>query len=145
MYLYFKQVRIWILLVALVFVGCSKQGSSGGTSPTNPTTPTNPTNPTTPTVVDNRFPVNLIVDSLTLAYIRTQALTNTEMSAAMESIIMQPAFNNLSKTPLPYLEVSSDNFNDISAQANSCKIFEWSIITAKYLNKLKDIILVDDR
>lgn len=122
MYTFFKQVRIWILFVALVFAGCSKQSGSGGTSPTNPTTPTNPTNPTTPTVVDNRFPVNLMVDSLTLAYIRTQALTNTEMASALESIIMQPALNNLSKTPLPYLEVSSDNFNDISAQANSCKI-----------------------
>lgn len=122
MYLLLKQARIWILLVALVFLGCSKQSGSGERSPTNQITPTNPTNPTTPTVVDNRFPVNLMVDSLTLAYIRTQALTNTEMAAALESIIMQPALNNLSKTPLPYLEVSSDNFNDISAQANSCKI-----------------------
>jgi hypothetical protein len=103
-----------------VISSCKKDTGTGGTTPTNPPTPTTP--PITPVVVDNRFPVNLIVDSLTLAYIRTQALTNTEMSAAMESIIMQPAFNNLSKTPLPYLEVSSGNFNDISAQANSCKI-----------------------
>lgn len=122
MHPFFKQVRIWILFVALVFAGCSKQSGSGGTSPTNPTAPTNPTNPTTPTVVDNRFPVNLIIDSLTLAYIRVQAATSSEMAGALESIIMQPALNNLSKTPAPYLEVTADNFNDISAQANSCKI-----------------------
>lgn len=102
-------------LVCLALTSCKKDTASGTGGSTPPTTPV------TPTVTDTRYPTNLIIDSATLAYIRTEAATNTEMAAAVSAIIMSPATNALSKAVTPYVEGTSDNFSDISSQAQSCK------------------------
>lgn len=102
------------ILILCFLVGCKKNTTTSGGN-------TTPVTPTVPEVVDTRFPVNLIVDSATLASIRNEAATNADVSAAVSSIILNPAASALSKTVTPYTEVTSTNFSDISAQAQTCK------------------------
>lgn len=108
-------LRSTIVLFGLVFFffSCKKEASSTGS---------NSTSPVAPLTEDRSFPQNLIIDSLTLAYIRTEATTNTEMGSAVTNIIMQPALAALSKNPVIFTEVGSDNFATISAQAQDCKM-----------------------
>jgi hypothetical protein len=108
-----RQLLIAMSAGMISLFGCSK-------NPTTPSTPVTPP-PTTPVVTDNRFPVNLIIDSATLAYIRTEAASNTEMANAITSIILNPANSALSNPVTPYIQGNSSNFSDISAQARNCK------------------------
>lgn len=103
---------ILLLFIFIALASCKKDPAS---------TPSAPVTPPVPVVTDNRFPVNLIIDSATLAYIRTEAASNTDMANAVSAIIMSPANSALSKAVTPYLEGNSTNFNDISSQAQSCK------------------------
>lgn len=84
--------------------------------------PATPVVPVIPPIADTRFPVNLIVDSLTLDQIRKESATNTDMSSAATSIIMQSAASALSKSPNPFPEGTADNFSNISSQAQDCKM-----------------------
>ena len=102
------------LTYCILLLSCKKSTTSGGGN-------TTPVTPVVPEVVDTRFPTNLIVDSATLASIRTEAATNADLSAAVTSIILNPAASALSKTVTPYIEATSDNFNDISTQAQTCR------------------------
>lgn len=74
-----------------------------------------------PTVTDTRYPVNLIIDSLTLEDIRTKALTNTDLAGGVASIIMGPGTSALARAPQPYTEGNSTNFDDISAQGRDMR------------------------
>lgn len=108
-----RRISFFWMFISMLAIGCKKTSSAGGG--------TIPVIPPTPEVVDTRFPTNLIVDSITLAAIRTEAATNADMATAVNTIILSPAASALSKTVTPYVEVTSDNFNDISTQAQTCK------------------------
>jgi len=96
-------------------------------------TPVVPVTPVTPLVQDNRFPVNLLVDSVTLAYIKLEAVSNTEMSTAIATIINSSSLAALSKTPTLFKEGDSDNFSNISNQATDCKMLalRWLMLYEK--------------
>lgn len=100
----------FLFILAQLLHACSKTPTSSNTTPTP-----------APAPIDNSFPVNLIVDSVTLQKIRSEAATNTAMSAAVTSIIMQPAATAFTKTAAPVTEGTSDNFNSISTQARECR------------------------
>lgn len=103
--------RIGILLIFLQLLqSCSKTPATNTTSPTP-----------APAPVDMGFPVNLIVDSVTLQKMRSEAANNSTLSAAVTSIILQPAATALTKTPNPFTEGNSDNFNSISTQGRECR------------------------
>lgn len=110
-----RNSSIFFIYIILISIGCKKTASTTGGGTTSPTTPVNPV------VTDTRFPTNLIVDSVTLANIRAEAETNTELATAVSSILLNPGANALSKTVTPYAEANSTNFNDISAQAQTCR------------------------
>lgn len=112
---------------------CKKTSPTAGGGTTTPVTPVNPV------VTETRFPVNLIVDSATLASIRTEAVTNTDLANAVASIILNPAASSLGKSVNPYVEGNSENFGDISAQAQSCRSLavRWLYTYEKTPNEAK--------
>lgn len=101
---------IALLILMQVLQACSKTPTSSNNNPTP-----------SPTPVDNSFPVNLVVDSVTLQKIRIEVATNSGLAAAVNSIIMQPALTALSKTPVPAVEANSENFSNISTQSRECR------------------------
>lgn len=114
----------FVLLVFVFFSACKKKEQQ---TPVVPVVPT----PTTP--VDTRFPVNLLVDSLTLAYIKEQTPINIDMSDAVASIVNSPSLSALAKTPAPFAEVDANNFTNISNQATDCKMLalRWLMLYEK--------------
>ena len=102
---------VYVLSLIIMISACKKeQGSTPAPSPTP-----------NPTVTDTRFPQNLLVDSLTLEDIRATAVTNPDMAAGVTSIIMNPAASALARSPQPYLEGTSTNFDDISSQGRDMR------------------------
>ena len=95
--------------------------------------PVVPVVPPPVTPADARFPVNLLVDSLTLAYIKEQVPINTEMADAVATIINSPSLSALSKTPSTFIEVDANNFTNISNQATDCKMLalRWLMLYEK--------------
>jgi len=114
----------FVILVFLFSVACKKKEQS---------TQVAPVVPTTPAPADTRFPVNLLVDSLTLAYIRAEAIVNPEMSTAVATIINSPSLSALSKTPSPFVSADANNFTNISNQATDCKMLalRWLMLYEK--------------
>ena len=134
----------FVFFVLVFFAACKKKEQQ------NPVVPVVPVVPTPSTPADTRFPVNLLVDSLTLAYIKEQMPINTDMASAVASIINSPSLAALSKTPSLFKEGNSDNFTNISNQANDCKmlalrwlmLYEKSPAEAKpYFDKVVNTIL----
>ena len=117
----------FILLVSLFFAACKKKEQQTPVVPVVPVVPP----PVTP--ADTRFPVNLLVDSLTLAYIKAESIVNPEMSSAVASIINSPSLSALSKTPAPFVEGDANNFTNISNQATDCKMLalRWLMLYEK--------------
>jgi len=117
----------FILLVSLFFAACKKKEQQTPVVPVVPVVPP----PVTP--ADARFPVNLLVDSLTLAYIKEQVPINTEMAGAVAAIINSPSLSALSKTPSTFIEVDANNFTNISNQATDCKMLalRWLMLYEK--------------
>jgi len=117
----------FILLVSLFFTACKKKEQQTPLVPVVPVVPP----PVTP--ADARFPVNLLVDSLTLAYIKAESIVNPEMSSAVASIINSPSLSALSKTPSTFIEVDANNFTNISNQATDCKMLalRWLMLYEK--------------
>ena len=117
----------FILLVSLFFTACKKKEQQTPLVPVVPVVPP----PVTP--ADARFPVNLLVDSLTLAYIKEQVPINTEMADAVATIINSPSLSALSKTPSTFIEVDANNFTNISNQATDCKMLalRWLMLYEK--------------
>jgi len=113
-----------VFLISFFLVACKKKEQQ---SPVVPVVPT----PTTP--VETRFPVNLLVDSLTLAYIKEQTPINIDMSDAVASIVNSPSLSALAKTPAPFAEVDANNFTNISNQATDCKMLalRWLMLYEK--------------
>jgi hypothetical protein len=105
----------------------------------DPAAPVAPVVPITPIVQDTRFPVNLLADSITLAYIKLETESNTDMSSAVASIINSPSLAALSKSPSLFKEVNSDNFSNISSQATDCKILalRWLMLYEKSPDEAK--------
>jgi hypothetical protein len=87
----------FIFFVLVFFTACKKNEQQTLVVPVVPVVPT----PTAP--ADTRFPVNLLVDSLTLAYINEQVPINTEMAGAVATIINSPSLSALSKTPSTFV------------------------------------------
>ncbi len=116
-----------VLLVSLFFTACKKKEQQTPVVPVVPVVPP----PVTPS--DTRFPVNLLVDSLTLGYIKEQVPINTEMADAVATIINSPSLSALSKTPAPFAEVDANNFTNISNQATDCKMLalRWLMLYEK--------------
>ena len=114
----------FLFFVLVFFTACKKKEQ---------TTPVVPVVPTPSTPADARFPVNLLVDSLTLAYIKEQVPINTEMAGAVAAIINSPSLSALSKTPSPFVEGDANNFTNISNQANDCKMLalRWLMLYEK--------------
>ena len=117
----------FILLVSLFFTACKKKEQQTPLVPVVPVVPP----PVTP--ADTRFPVNLLVDSLPLAYIKEQVPINTEMADAVATIINSPSLSALSKTPSTFIEVDANNFTNISNQATDCKMLalRWLMLYEK--------------
>ena len=117
----------FILLVSLFFAACKKKEQQTPVVPVVPVVPP----PVTP--ADTRFPVNLLVDSLTLAYIKEQVPINTEMADAVATIINSPSLAALGKSPSPFIEVDANNFTNISNQATDCKMLalRWLMLYEK--------------
>lgn len=116
-----------VLLVSLFFTACKKKEQQTPVVPVVPVVPP----PVTP--ADTRFPVNLLVDSLTLSYIKAEAIVNPDMSTAVATIINSPSLSALSKTPAPFAEVDANNFTNISNQATDCKMLalRWLMLYEK--------------
>ena len=114
----------FVFFVLVFFTACKKKEQQ---SPVVPVVPT----PSTP--ADTRFPVNLLVDSLTLAYVKEQMPINTDMASAVASIINSPSLAALSKTPSLFKEGNADNFTNISNQATDCKMLalRWLMLYEK--------------
>ncbi len=104
-------VRILLLSSMALLIACKKEQTPGPA----------PTPAPNPTVTDTRYPVNLIVDSLTLEDIRTSAVSSSDMANAVTSIIMSPAASALSRAPQPFVEGNSTNFDNISAQGRDMR------------------------
>jgi len=117
----------FIFFVLLFFIACKKNEQQTLVVPVVPVVPT----PTAP--ADTRFPLNLLVDSLTLAYITEQVPINTEMAGAVATIINSPSLSALSKTPTPFVECDANNFTNISNQATDCKMLalRWLMLYEK--------------
>jgi len=117
----------FILLVSLFFAACKKKEQQTPVVPVVPVVPP----PVTP--ADARFPVNLLVDSMPLAYIKEQVPINTEMADAVATIINSPSLSALSKTPSTFIEVDANNFTNISNQATDCKMLalRWLMLYEK--------------
>jgi hypothetical protein len=117
----------FVFFVFLFLGACKKKEQQA------PVVPVVPVVPTTPTPADTRFPVNLLVDSLTLAYIKEQMPINADMSDAVASIINSPSLSAMSKTPAPFAEVDANNFTNISNQATDCKMLalRWLMLYEK--------------
>ena len=117
----------FVLLISLFFTACKKKEQQISVVPVVPVVPT------PPAPADTRFPVNLLVDSLTLAYIKEQTPINTEMAAAVAAIINSPSLSALSKTPSPFVEGDANNFTNISNQATDCKMLalRWLMLYEK--------------
>jgi len=117
----------FVLLGSLFFAACKKKEQQTPVVPVVPVVPP----PVTP--ADTRFPVNLLVDSLTLAYIKAESIVNPEMSSAVASIINSPSLSALSKTPSTFIEVDANNFTNISNQATDCKMLalRWLMLYEK--------------
>jgi len=117
----------FVLLGSLFFAACKKKEQQTPVVPVVPVVPP----PVTP--ADTRFPVNLLVDSLTLAYIKAESIVNPEMSSAVASIINSPSLSALSKTPAPFVEGDANNFTNISNQATDCKMLalRWLMLYEK--------------
>ena len=117
----------FILLVSLFFTACKKKEQQTPVVPVVPVVPP----PVTP--ADTRFPVNLLVDSMPLAYIKEQVPINTEMADAVATIINSPSLSALSKTPSTFIEVDANNFTNISNQATDCKMLalRWLMLYEK--------------
>ena len=107
-----KKILVFACASVFLLSSCKKNGAK----------PEVPVVPVVPPTTDNRFPVNLIVDSITLDLIRKESASNPDMSSAVTSIIMQSASSAFSKSPTPFIEGGSDNFSNISAQAQDCKM-----------------------
>jgi hypothetical protein len=116
-----------LILGIVLFSGCTKKEQQTLVVPVVPVVPT----PTVPT--DTRFPVNLLVDSLTLAYVKEQMPINTDMADAVAAIINSSSLAALSKTPTLFKEGDSDNFSNISNQATDCKMLalRWLMLYEK--------------
>ena len=117
----------FVLLGSLFFAACKKKEQQ------TPVVPVVPVVPPPVTSADTRFPVNLLVDSLTLAYIKAESIVNPEMSSAVASIINSPSLSALSKTPAPFVEGDANNFTNISNQATDCKMLalRWLMLYEK--------------
>ena len=117
----------FILLVSLFFTACKKKEQQTPVVPVVPVVPP----PVTP--ADTRFPVNLLVDSLPLAYIKEQVPINTEMADAVATIINSPSLAALGKSPSTFIEVDANNFTNISNQATDCKMLalRWLMLYEK--------------
>ena len=117
----------FILLVSLFFAACKKKEQQTPVVPVVPVVPP----PVTP--ADTRFPVNLLVDSLPLAYIKEQVPINTEMADAVATIINSPSLAALGKSPSTFIEVDANNFTNISNQATDCKMLalRWLMLYEK--------------
>ena len=117
----------FILLVSLFFTACKKKEQQTPLVPVVPVVPP----PVTP--ADTRFPVNLLVDSLPLAYIKEQVPINTEMADAVATIINSPSLAALGKSPSTFIEVDANNFTNISNQATDCKMLalRWLMLYEK--------------
>jgi len=105
----FKRIFSLLILVQLL-LACNKKTNSPNTNPQP-----------VPSPIDNSFPVNLIIDSVTLQNIRSEATNNTVLAAAVTSIIMQPAATAIAKTAAPFAEATNENFSSISTQARECR------------------------
>lgn len=106
-----RSVCILLLLSIAIFSSCKKEQAPAPT----------PTPAPNPTVTDNRFPVNLIIDSLTLEDIRASAISNSDMANGVNNIIMSPAASALSRAPQPFVEGNSTNFDNISSQGRDMR------------------------
>jgi hypothetical protein len=117
----------FIFFILVFFTACKKNEQQTLVGPVVPVVPT----PTVP--ADTRFPVNLLVDSLTLAYIKEQVPINTEMAGAVATIINSPSLSALSKAPSPFVECDANNFTNISNQATDCKMLalRWLMLYEK--------------
>ena len=117
----------FVLLGSLFFAACKKKEQQTPVVPVVPVVPP----PVTP--ADARFPVNLLVDSMPLAYIKEQVPINTEMAGAVAAIINSPSLSALSKTPSTFIEVDANNFTNISNQATDCKMLalRWLMLYEK--------------
>jgi len=125
-------------------MSCSKKNDTS-----TPVTPLPPI--PIPVITDYSFPINLLVDSVTLNFIKTDAVINPDMAAAVGSIITQPSLASLSKTPAVFVGVDADNFNNISGQAQDCKMlalrwlytFQQNAVEAKpYFDKVQSTLLL---
>ena len=114
----------FLFFVLVFFTACKKKEQQN---------PVVPVVPTPPTPADTRFPVNLLVDSLTLAYVKEQMPINTDMANAVAAIINSPSLAALSKTSTLFKEGDSDNFTNISNQATDCKMLalRWLMLYEK--------------
>ena len=123
----------FIFFILVFFTACKKNEQQTLIVPVVPVVPT----PTAP--ADTRFPVNLLVDSLTLAYIKEQVPINTEMAGAVATIINSPSLSALSKTPSPFVECDANNFTNISNQATDCKMLalRWLMLYEKSPDEAK--------
>jgi hypothetical protein len=117
----------FVLLGSLFFAACKKKEQQTPVVPVVPVVPP----PVTP--ADTRFPVNLLVDSLPLAYIKEQVPINTEMADAVATIINSPSLAALGKSPSTFIEVDANNFTNISNQATDCKMLalRWLMLYEK--------------
>jgi hypothetical protein len=124
----FNNCSIGFVILVFLFSGaCKKKEQS------TPVVPVVPVVPITPTPADTRFPVNLLVDSLTLAYIKAETAVNPDMSTAVATIINSPSLSALSKTPAPFVSGDANNFTNISNQATDCKMLalRWLMLYDK--------------
>jgi hypothetical protein len=124
----FNNCSIGFVILVFLFSGaCKKKEQS------TPVVPVVPVVPITPTPADTRFPVNLLVDSLTLGYIKAETAVNPDMSTAVATIINSPSLSALSKTPAPFVSGDANNFTNISNQATDCKMLalRWLMLYDK--------------
>ena len=117
----------FVFFLLIFFSACKKKEQQTPVVPVVPVVPT----PTAP--ADTRFPVNLLVDSLTLAYVKEQMPINTEMADAVATIINSPSLAALGKSPSTFVEVDANNFTNISNQATDCKMLalRWLMLYEK--------------
>ncbi|WP_416440199.1 alginate lyase family protein [Phnomibacter sp. MR] len=127
-------------LCVFIVVGCSKKASE---TTSNPTTPT-------PAITDFSFPANLIADSATIAGLKSDMSTDAELVSTYNAIIAEPALQALAVTPVVFSSVNSNNFSNISTQANNCKVLavQWLFLyntkpaeATPYFNKIRSTLM----